>query len=382
LVPVGELPDPRVWPDAAVAGGTAARVHAAARAAIDAATGHEADVRAAEATRLLEALLERGDGDALAGVFATAPSLAIARFLWRLLALVERGEPQRSATLRAVLFALPVAIVAAHDARDAQARIDGVLHDRRALEALLVDAREFGGATTFALSSALCAAEAIDIGALPGLLTRLPLEAAQVPLDLPPAPIDVDTVHERVHLRFLAGVVLAAPGPDPLQVTAIAHWGMPFAQALARELHVTGVSLLALPRPPQRLVPALQNGRAVQRDVSARIFASNAIRRLRASYGEPTAVISAHRAPAAPGGGELRLSLSSPFAPREAEGFRCPLHPYEAVQDVATMLANLLRDCRIGDVRVRVGVHADLDPVTGGPLLFKDAGMTDAAPLH
>jgi hypothetical protein len=42
----------------------------------------------------------------------------------------------------------------------------------------------------------------------------------------------------------------------------------------------------------------------------------------------------------------------------------------------------LLRDCRIGDVRVRVGVHADLDPVTGGPLLFKDAGMTDAAPLH
>jgi hypothetical protein len=333
-------------------------------------------------TRLLEALLEHGDGDALAGAFASAPSLAIARFLWRLLALVERGEPQRSARLRTVLFALPVAIVAAPDARDAHARIDGVLDDRRALEALLVDAREFGGATTLALSSALCAADAIDVAALPALLTRLPLEPAQVPLDLSPAPIDVDTGHERVHLRFLAGVVLAAPGADPLHATAIAHWGIPFAQALARELHVAGVSLLALPRPPQRLVPALQNGRAVQRDVSARIFASSAIRQLRASYGEPTAVISAHRAAAAPGGGELRLSLSSPFAPREAEGFRCPLYPYEAVQDVATTLANLLRDCRIGDVRVRAGVHADIDPVTGGPLLFKDAGMKDAAPPH
>ena len=133
------------------------------------------------------------------------------------------------------------------------------------------------------------------------------------------------------------------------------------------------VTLLALPRPLARLVPALANGRAAQREVAAQIFASNALRKFRASVGEPIAVISAHRADDAPGGGELRLSLSSPFAPRDAEGFRCQLYPHERVGDVATMLRELLRDCRVADVRVRSGVHPDVDPQTGVRLLFKDA---------
>jgi hypothetical protein len=167
--------------------------------------------------------------------------------------------------------------------------------------------------------------------------------------------------------------VLTAPGSDPLEGTAIAAWGIAFAQALAQQLHVEGLSLLALPRPLQRLVPAVQSGRSVQREVSAQVFASNAIRKLRAAVGEPTAIISAHRAADAPMGGELRLSLSSVFAPQEAEGFRCPLYAYESVHDVVAMLTGLLRDCRVGDVRLRAGIHADIDPLTGGPLLFKEA---------
>jgi len=105
--------------------------------------------------------------------------------------------------------------------------------------------------------------------------------------------------------------------------------------------------------------------------VSAQIFAGNALRKFRGAVGEPTAVISAHRAPNAPGGGELRLSLSSPFEPRAAEGFRCPLHPLDRVGDVATMLIDLLRDCRVSDIRVLPGVHADRAAETGLPLLFK-----------
>ena len=71
-------------------------------------------------------------------------------------------------------------------------------------------------------------------------------------------------------------------------------------------------------------------------------------------------------------GGELRLSLSSAVAPRVAEGFRCALYPYESVQDVMAMLTGLLRDGRVDDVRLRPGVHDDIDPVTGSPLLFKE----------
>ena len=79
--------------------------------------------------------------------------------------------------------------------------------------------------------------------------------------------------------------------------------------------------MLALPRAPRRLLPAVAEGRTGARDVAAQIFASNALRKFRSTVGEPTAVISAHRAPDAPGGGELRLSLSSPFDPTPPRAF-------------------------------------------------------------
>ena len=74
---------------------------------------------------------------------------------------------------------------------------------------------------------------------------------------------------------------------------------MPLAQELSRQLATAGLSVLALPRPPQGPLLALQHGRAAQREVGAQLFASNAIRRFRARVGEPSAVISAHRCAAA-----------------------------------------------------------------------------------
>ena len=113
----------------------------------------------------------------------------------------------------------------------------------------------------------------------------------------------------------------------------------------------------------------------------AQLFASNAVRQLRASVGEPAAVISSHRAAGAPGGGELRLSLSSPFELRDAQGFRCPVYPGERVVDVATMLVELLHDCRVTDIRAVAGVHADRDALTGGPLLFKPETIPPSFPV-
>ncbi len=89
-------------------------------------------------------------------------------------------------------------------------------------------------------------------------------------------------------------------------------------------------------------------------------------------------MISAHRCLDAPGGGELRLSLSSAFDPRQAEGFRCPLFPTERVEDAVALLLELLRDCRVTDVRVLAAVHPDRDPCTGVRLLFKGDALPEA----
>ena len=69
-----------------------------------------------------------------------------------------------------------------------------------------------------------------------------------------------------------------APAADLLAEPDVGRWGIPFAQQLARELATDGVSVLVLPRAPQRLLPAVAAGRAAQREVSAQLFASNAIR--------------------------------------------------------------------------------------------------------
>jgi hypothetical protein len=112
------------------------------------------------------------------------------------------------------------------------------------------------------------------------------------------------------------------------------------------------------------------------------LFASNAIRKLRAAAGEPGAVISAHRAPDARAQGELRVSLSSPFEPRDAQGFRCPLFALDRVGDVVAMLVRLLVDCRVADIRLLDGIHPDRVAGTTHPLLFKPDTIPHGAELR
>jgi hypothetical protein len=173
-------------------------------------------------------------------------------------------------------------------------------------------------------------------------------------------------------LRFLVGAALAAPGADLFRGSAVENWGMPLARELSRQLAFPATQLLALPREPAAPLIAWQRGQLAHREIALQLFASDAIRTLRASHGEPTAVISAHRID---GSGELRISLSSVFGDRDAEGFRCPLLPFDRIDDVLSAIVALLRECRIGDIRVIAGIHGDREAGTGLPLFFRADGV-------
>jgi len=366
--------DPRAWP--AQASPPAARLHALAAQSLAAATRAESDRLDAEARDALTSLLRGDDGPALRAVFATAPGAAVCRHLWRLLVESE-SLAAKGGDVELTTFALPLVIVAGlADAAQASRMLPGVLKDMPALTNLLREHDALAGNRTFVLAKVLAAADALELERLPGLLGAGRLRDAPgvtpiPPMDLPPAPIAVSAGHESVHLRFIVGAALAGPGVDLLAPRGDRTWAMPFGQAVGVQLAVPGASVIALAHAPQRLVPALTTGRALQREVSAQVFVSNALRRMRGGVGEPSAAISAHRAPDSLAGGELRLSLSSPFAPRDAEGFRCPLYATDRIADVVQMLATLLRDCRVADVRIVPGVHADRDAATGVPLLFR-----------
>ena len=365
-----DVDDPRVWPLHAPA--VAAPFHELAHASLGAATAQASDALDADLRARLRALLDAGDGAALAAIFDAAPGAAIYRHLWRQLAQVEAAGGEGA--LAATVFVLPLVLVAGiEEGARMTATLPCVLRDAGALAALLREHGALGGNQSFGLSSVLAAADALAPARLPSLLDRETLQraATATPLDLPPAPIQLSGAHESVHLRFLAGLAVAAPGADLLAARDVGAWGMPLTLALGAQVAVPGTTVLALPHAPSRLVSAVHIGRSLQREVSAQLFVSNALRRFRASVGEPSAAISAHRAADAPTGGELRLSLSSPFGPRDAEGFRCPLYATDRTADVVQMLVALLRDCRVADVRIVPGVHADRDPATDVTLLFK-----------
>ncbi|MDE2360890.1 MAG: hypothetical protein KGL70_16070 [Betaproteobacteria bacterium] len=376
------LADPRAWRATPASDAKVARLHALALAGLDAQTTGEEDATREDMRRALVSLIRSGDGGALAKALTEAATLPAARYLWRSLEAAERDAAASAGALATTLFAIPVVVVASLTSEGAHSMLPALLPQREGLAALLREHRALEGCEAFALATALAGAEAIDLPRMPALLEQCrigdgPAAESLPPLAVPAADLDLRGAGERVFLRFVVGVAVTAAGFDPLHRGEVGRWGMPFAQRLSAGLAVPGASVLALPRAPTRLVAALRVGRTAQREIGAQVFASNAIRRLRASVGEPTAVISAHRADDAPGGGELRVSLSSPFEPRDAEGFRCPLHPYETVRDVAAMLVSLLDDCRVSDIRVQPGVHPDVDATTGLRLLFKqtDAGV-------
>jgi len=382
-----DIADPRIFP------ADVDPVHAPlielAEAGLAATTATRADEVDRALTRMTIDWLQSGRAPLLAEAITSAPSVACARALWRaLIAAWAPSDTRGDGSVAATVFALPVVIIAGHESGGespaTDAALTGVVPDTARLAAILREHRALAGNETFALAPSLAGSDAVDVpelGELLGWQQQTSLQASAH--DFAPAPIALQPRQQGVHLRFLMGTALAAPGVDLLADSGIARWGMAFAVELARQLAVPGVSVLTLPRPPQSPPAALQQGRAAQREVGAQLFASNAIRRLRASVGEPAAAVSAHRSPGSPGGGELRVSLSSPFDPRQAEGFRCPLFPTDRAGDVAQMLVDLLRDCRVAGVRLIPGVHPDRDPQSGVLLLFKPDATEGVEPtLH
>ncbi|MGE5087944.1 MAG: hypothetical protein ACM3QY_02370, partial [Candidatus Levyibacteriota bacterium] len=216
---LADLEDPRVFATGDPAGGAAAHLHALASGGVEAATTRVEEASRDAVQQALLALLRAGDGAALSAALRSAPSLAVARYLWRSLELAERAHAASAGTLATTLFAIPVVVVAGLAQEGERARLRGVVAQREALATLLREHRALGGCETFVLSGSLAAADAIELTRLPALLAASRIgEAADAlplpPLDLPAADLDLAGPGERVFLRFAVGAAVAAAGLD------------------------------------------------------------------------------------------------------------------------------------------------------------------------
>ena len=118
---MNDLPDPRRYPRQGAAAPEAEALHALAERSLAAATAQDSDVADEAIAAMLDAMLARGDGEALAAALDSAPTLAIYRHLWRSLSRLARGGRGASDGLAVTLFAIPVVIIAVRSAGTATA---------------------------------------------------------------------------------------------------------------------------------------------------------------------------------------------------------------------------------------------------------------------
>ncbi|MEO7254430.1 MAG: hypothetical protein ABIZ64_09360 [Casimicrobium sp.] len=322
----------------------------------------------------LATLLLSGNIVEIADALERSPTHAVLRHITRTLAgaHVDAGHARGDAALPSTVFAIPLVIVAANSG---PLNVPGALPNIDEITTLMKGNGALRGNENFVLSNAMAPASAMALEKLPATLGWWSA-ASGAPIAIEKASLPVPANQESVFLRFLVGTALAGPGVDLLTANDTGKWGMPFTQAFAKQLGGGTLSLLAMPRPPRSPLAALMQGRAAQREVSMQLFATNAIRKFRASVGEPEAVISAHRTA---GGGEVRLSLSNSFDEKGAEGFRAELQATDRAQDVAVLMADLLRECNVESVAVLADVFPDIDSESKLPMLFRADALEGAA---
>ncbi|TAG02800.1 MAG: hypothetical protein EAZ43_08470 [Betaproteobacteria bacterium] len=358
------IPDPRLFAD--YAGSPPNTLIDLSLAALGAEVAVIAEKRETELRERMADGLLSGAVEDIADAMQRSPSLAVLRMLARVLATahVHAGRSRADAVLPTTVFALPIIVVGANAS---PVNVPGALPNVDEFVSLMKAGGALRGNQTFVMSNALASGAVFSLNALHKTLPWWQItDQSAVAIDK--ASMQLPANQESVFLRFLVGTALAGPGVDLLTEKDTGKWGMPFTQAFAKQLGGGTLSLLAMPRPPRTPLAALYQGMQAQREVSFQLFATNAIRKFRASVGEPEAVISAHRTAQ---GGEIRLSLSNPFDEKGAEGFRAELHATDRAQDVAVMMQNLLAECNVESVTTLAEVFPDVDSATSLPILFR-----------
>jgi hypothetical protein len=340
---MARLPDPRT----AVPFPEDHRLASPIRALADASWGGERSRSYATLVGALRKMLARGDEEAIASALRLVPPGAAAATLIRALdRAVNAAEEEDDVALLARVFLVPVLLVTAGQT---PARVAGVVPDIGEITELLKTAGALGPVENFGLSNALGSLEAAQAMSPLRLFELVRRLGSGTGTDLlPPEDVSVDSASELVHLRFLAGVsITPAHMPTFLETAGqVGRWGLPVAQALARQLGEPGLSLLAIPRAPRPWFTALEEGRFAREEVAFNLFASGAIRRIRSETGEPEATVSARE------DGTVRIDLTSPFEPLRVHAHAWRLSAADDLSAVEASIRDLLRDCRVEKVQV------------------------------
>lgn len=258
----------------------------------------------------------------------------------------ELGAPVAGESQRALVFALPIVLVAGIKGK---LQLPGRLPDIGAVKALLTKHGVIRADSDVYLSGKLQHLDdlsAIRPSQLQQWKSALRYASGGLPLELKEEPMLLDG--EAVFLRFLVGVAMQPNDGEPaIRLNGdINSWGMPLTHLLGEQLGRDGLTLFAIPRPPQLLPAALQQGYFARQEVHMQVTVSNMLRKLRTAGETPVATLAAHE------GGELRLTISSQENRDNWQGFVWPLSPLDNIELICQNFRQLMVECHVDDVRI------------------------------
>jgi hypothetical protein len=340
------LPDPRLYPNAAVSN----RLIHMALSVLGASDEAGRALARAALCEALAALLERDEVLLISVALNMAPSQAAYQVLWQAMRQAVEDAPGRHAEI----FAVPLVLVVGSRQR---ATLPERIEDVDELNALLRQHGVFAaGADVFLSGKLLHPDEVVAIS--PAQLYRYTRQLADAARGLPlPLSASAVTVREEgVFLRYLVGVAMREEGASaPVDYAArIGAWGTALMAFLGTALKTEGVTLFPIFRAPAPLMQALVTGNQARLEVALQVFASSLLRKLRALGREPVVGLSAHH------GGEIHVTIADPSAPEQVERFVWPLAPLDRVERIEADFLQLMRECQVEMVRIEETVQAAL----------------------
>lgn len=312
-------------------------------------------------TGAMRELAVSGRDDDIDALLAAAPTQPVYARLWRSLCTAVEKPARGEEGVGARVFAMPWIIVCG---ASAAATVPCVLPAVDEVTKVLEANGVFGASRNLGLGNVLC-----SMATLEALRPSDVLQWSQTPgtRDVAPHPIHVARGLEEVHVRFLLGAAIApAHLPDIVETGAnIGQWGTAALRVMTTQLATANVQVLPLPRPPAGLYTAAYAGRTAGVEAAFNLFMSNGVRRFRMAVGDPSVTVSSHA------GGELRVTLWTPFDDGLVEGFRWPLHPVDDLDALAHTITSMIAECRLPDPAILEGIRPDHS--TTGALLFPTA---------
>ncbi len=290
----------------------------------------------------IERLLEHGENEEVRLLLAWRGPPAMVSALRHCVQAAVDGPADTA--LRAQIFAIPVVIVVG---LQAPAEIAMVLSDMEAVQGVFRTSGCLGPSEHFALSAALCDAEALDALSPVDLYRHSRLRnESHAPLALPAAPASLPVPGQSVHLRFLVGTTMVARGAPSFCETAgeTGRWGASLTREITVQLRQGGVTLLPLARAPQGLYRALTSGRYCREEMAFQLAVSDSLRVFRSRVGDPRARLYASNDDSA------AVELSSPWD-SQIRTHHWRLHPEDDWADVTRNILSFLKECRLSEVR-------------------------------